>query len=61
MESKKIYVDKTEYIWDSLTHKALYLTLNRRMGKTLTLGVIEAIYTKKKEWWEKNASDTWIY
>ena len=47
MEQRQIYVDKTEIIWKALRFAALYITLNRRMGKTFTLDVIEAIYTKK--------------
>jgi hypothetical protein len=31
------------------------------MGKTFTLSVIRAMCEKDKVWWEKYASDTWIY
>lgn len=45
MEEKKIYVDKTEIVWRLIKHKAIYLIGNRRMGKTLTLSMIKAIYS----------------
>jgi ABC-type proline/glycine betaine transport system ATPase subunit len=45
MEKKKIFVDKTEVLWRLIKHEAIYLIGSRRMGKTLTLSMISAIFT----------------
>ena len=57
MEANLIFVDKTKIIWNTLrVSGSLFLIANRRMGKTLTLNIIDAIFSKNEAWWQKHAS-----
>ncbi|MCQ2403850.1 MAG: AAA family ATPase, partial [Lentisphaeria bacterium] len=53
-EGDKLYVDKTEYIWELVkTAPAEYfLSRPRRFGKSLTLTTLKAVFEGKKELFE---------
>ena len=63
IEKKKIYVDKTQIIYE-LINKAeegvLVVNGPRRTGKSLLLSTIKTIYTQNADWWKKYAPDLWI-
>ena len=46
----KLYVDKTEYIWNLIQDEGTYfLSRPRRFGKSLTVSTLEAVFQGKKE------------
>lgn len=61
MESNHIYVDKTRIIYKLIEQPAAILIIGpRRSGKTLLLSTIEAMFTKKIDWWMNNCPDLYI-
>ena len=50
INEEKLYVDKTEYIWNLIQDAGTYfLARPRRFGKSLTVSTLEAVFQGKKE------------
>ena len=63
IKDNKIYIDKTEIIFELITKSketALIVNGPRRTGKSLLLSTIQTIYTQDADWWKKYAKNLWI-
>ena len=61
METDKLYVDKTEQIFNLINkHKAALTIYPRRFGKSIFIDVIRCYFELDYTWWEKHASKLWI-
>ena len=60
LESKTIYVDRTEKTFNLLKKETTLTICPRRFGKSVFLTTIKAFYELKLEWWLRHGPNLWI-
>ena len=60
LESKTIYVDKTEKIFNLIKKESTLTICPRRFGKSIFLTTIKAFFELNLEWWLKHGPKLWI-